>query len=241
MSGLDPAAEAAHLTAALRALAGEPVDPSPIIKTARHFYGASLDGMKRVAAVWVGEHRAAGAGEVMALADALWDAAIREEMVTATMILERRPDARETFGVRRYDRWAVRLDNWETTDNLGGRVLGPWAATDPGTRLGTLERLAGRRNPWLRRLALVGCVYLGRREDAATWFPRVGDIVLGLAADREASIPKAISWVLREHTRHTAAEVAVFLDERAADLPAIAVRETHHKLQTGHKAGRRPS
>ena len=115
------------------------------------------------------------------------------------------------MGLRRLDRWGALLDNWETTDNLGGRVVGPWVAADPAARLGTLERLAGRRNPWLRRLALVGCVYLGRRPDAAAWWPRVTGIVLTLAGDREAAIPKAISWVLRAHTGRCPGEVAAFL------------------------------
>lgn len=238
---VDPAVAASGLTAALRRLASDAVDPTPIIKTALPFYGAGLTEMKRLATTWVREHPGAGPVHVLELADALWTAAVREEMVTATMLLERRVDARDRFGIRRYDLWAALLDNWETTDNLGGRVLGPWVAADPGARLAVLERFTRRRNPWLRRLALVGCVYVGRREDAAAWFPRVGALTLRLAGDREASIPKAISWVLREHTRNTAPEVAAFLDEHAADLPAIAVRETRNKLRTGFKAGRPPA
>ena len=217
-----------------------PVDPSPVIRTARPFYGASLGGMEGLARSWHREHPAASPDEVLALADALWSRAIREEMVLAAMLVERRPTVRDAVGLRRLDRWGALLDNWETTDNLGGRVLGPWAAADPGARLATLERLAGRRNPWLRRLALVGCVYLGRRPDAAAWWPRVTGIVLALAADREAAIPKAISWVLRAHTGRCPGEVAAFLGEHGADLPAIAVREARNKLATGYKAGKPP-
>jgi 3-methyladenine DNA glycosylase AlkD len=238
--GFDAEREAAGLSGALRTLAPDPVDPAPIIRTALPFYGAGLQDMKRLAATWAREHPEAGPAEVLTLVDVLWQTWIREEMVTATMLLDRRPDARDRFGVRRYDRWARSLDNWETTDNLGGRVLGPWAAADPDDRLGVLERFAGRRNPWLRRLALVGCVYVGRREEAGRWFPRVTGIVLRLSDDREAAIPKAISWVLRSYTRHAAAAVAGFLDSHAADLPAIAVREARNKLQTGYKAGKPP-
>ena len=36
------------------------------------------------------------------------------------------------------------LDNWELTDNLAARVVGPRVAADPGARLGVLERLATR-------------------------------------------------------------------------------------------------
>jgi len=237
---LDPNREADLLSAALRVLAPVPVDPSPIIRTARPFYGASLDGMEVLARAWHREHPAVFPGEVLALADTLWSRAIREEMVLAAMLVERRPAARDAFGLRRLDRWGALLDNWETTDNLGGRVLGPWVATDPEARLSTLERLSGRRHPWLRRLALVGCVYLGRRPDAAAWWPRVTGIVLTLAGDREAAIPKAISWVLRAHAGRCPAEVAAFLDAQRAALPAIAVREARNKLATGYKAGKPP-
>ena len=187
---LDTTAEADRLSAGLRGLAPAPVDPSPIIRTARPFYGASLGGMEALARAWHREHAGAAAAEVLALADALWARAVREEMVLAAMLLERRSAARDAVGLRRLDRWGALLDNWETTDNLGGRVVGPWVAADPEARLGTLERLAGRRNPWLRRLALVGCVYLGRRPDAAAWWPRVAGIVRTLAADRESGHPQ---------------------------------------------------
>jgi len=143
-------------------------------------------------------------------------------------------------GLRRLDRWGALLDNWETTDSLGGRMVGPWAAAQPAGRLGTLERLAGRRNPWLRRLALVGSVYLGRRPDAAVWWPRVEGIVLALAGHRGAAIPKAISWVLRSHAGRCPGEVADFLRRHEARLPAIALREARHQLATGYKTGRPP-
>jgi 3-methyladenine DNA glycosylase AlkD len=237
---LDIAGAADHLSAALRALAPVPVDPAPVIRTALPFHGAGLGAMETLARAWLREHPGAAAQEVLALADALWFRAVREEMVVAAMLVERRAAAREAFGLRRIDRWGALLDNCETTDNLGGRVVGPWAAADPAARLGTLERLAQRRNPWLRRLALVGCVYLGRRPDAAVWWPRVTGIVLALEEDREAAIPKAISWVLRAHTGRCPDQVATFLAERGAGLPAIAVREVRNKLATGYKAGRPP-
>ena len=237
---LDTAAEADLLSAALRCLAPVPVDPSPVIRTARPFYGAGLGGMEALSRSWHREHPAVPVAEVLALADNLWERAVREEMVLAAMLLERRPAARDGVGLRRLDRWGALLDNWETTDNLGGRVVGPWVAADPEARLGTLERLAGRHNPWLRRLALVGCVYLGRRPDAAAWWPRVTGIVLTLAGDREAAIPKAISWVLRAHAGRCPGEVAAFIREQGTALPAIAVREARNKLATGYKAGKPP-
>lgn len=236
---LDPRAEAEELSSTLRRLAPEPVDPSPVIRTRLPFYGVPLGSLEGLAGAWHGAHPDAPVSQVLALADDLWSRAVREEMVLAAMLAGRRGDVRDAFGLRRVDRWGALLDNWELTDNLAARVVGPWAAADPAGRLGALERLAARRNPWLRRLGLVGCVYLGRRPDAEAWWPRVSALVLGLAGDRAAAIPKAISWVLREHTRHCPGAVAAFLEEHVADLPAVAVREARHKLATGHKGGRR--
>jgi 3-methyladenine DNA glycosylase AlkD len=68
----------------------------------------------------------------------------------------------------------------------------------------------------------------------------VAGIVLTLAADREAAIPKAISWVLRAHVGRCRTEVASFLEEEAAVLPAIARREAANKLATGYKLGKPP-
>ena len=237
----DTSAEADHLSGALRALAPVAVDPSPVIRTALPFYGARIGGMEVLARAWHREHPAAAVAEVLVLADALWERAVREEMVLATMLVGRRAEVRDAgVGLRRLDRWGALLDNWETTDSLGGRMVGPWAAAQPAGRLGTLERLAGRRNPWLRRLALVGSVYLGRRPDAAVWWPRVEGIVLALAGHRGAAIPKAISWVLRSHAGRCPGEVADFLRRHEARLPAIALREARHQLATGYKTGRPP-
>jgi 3-methyladenine DNA glycosylase AlkD len=235
---LDVTVEAEGLSAALRAFAATPVDPAPIIRTSLPFYGVSIPNMERLARAWHRAHPKAESAEVFALADALWQRAIREEMVLAAMLVGLRAPVREGFSRPRLERWGELLDNWETTDNLGGRVLGPWVAAAPQDRLGTLETLTGESNPWLRRLALVGCVYLGRRSDAATWWPRVEGIVLALAADKEAAIPKAISWVLRAFAVRCPVEVSAFLGEHTRALPAIAVREARNKLATGYKAGK---
>jgi 3-methyladenine DNA glycosylase AlkD len=241
MGGADLRAEADRLGAALRRLAPERVDPAPIITTGLPFHGASLRDLRALAANWHREHAGWPSQNVVGLVDELWCRAVREEMVLAAMIAGRRKDVRDAaVGLRRLDRWGRLLDNWETTDNLGGRLVGPWATDDPDGRLGLLGSLAGRRNPWLRRLALVGCVYLGRLPEAPDRWDRVSAIVLRLATDTEGAIPKAISWVLRSHLRHATPEVTAFLAEHAAGLPAIAVREARTKIVTGTKTGKRP-
>ena len=217
----------------LRTLGPDPVDPSPAIKTLHPFHGVSVADLRRVATRFVAEHAERGPPFLLAVCDGLWQRAVREEMVTATHILARIDDGRR-IGIRRLDRWGALLDDWEATDNLGGAV-GLWVAEAPGDRLGVPERLAGRRNPWLRRLALASAVYTARGEACADTYRRIEAMVLRLADDREASIPNAISWVLREATKHCADLVAATVDRHGDRLPAIARREVRTKLETGRK------
>jgi 3-methyladenine DNA glycosylase AlkD len=233
-----PAFDARRISAELRALSSVEVDPSPIIRTSLPFYGVKVDDLRRIARAWHRSHPDAGTREVVFLADLLWGTGIREEMVVAALIHGHDRRARTGFGLRRADRWARTIDNWETADALGAWLAARATADDPPRRYPMLETLAGRRNPWARRVGLVACIGTARLPQASEWWPRAAAIILRLAADREAGIPKAISWVLREHTRHTAAAVAEFVDAHSGALPAIAVRETRNKLRTGRKSGR---
>lgn len=231
--------QAQALSAELRSLSSTPVDPSPIIKTALPFYGVSLADLRSMARRWHRGHPEASSADVAALADGLWSRAVREEMVLATLLHGHDRRSRERFGLRTVDRWVRSIDNWETADAVGMSLLAPWVADDPERGYRTLDLLSRRRNPWARRLSLVGCLGTGRTAEAARWWPRVEALVLRVSGDREGGIPKAVSWVLRVHTGRCPDRVAALLDRHAAALPAVAVRETRHKLATGTKSGKR--
>jgi 3-methyladenine DNA glycosylase AlkD len=231
---LDPGAEAAAITADLRALAPEPT-VVPTIKTSRPFYGARVGDLRALAAGWRRGHPGTTPAEVAELADRLWQAGVREEQLVACFLLAADRAALAATDPDRVRAWCALLDNWETTDQLGMNVLGPLVALDPGGRLGLLEAMAGDPHPWTRRLALVACTRLARAGDAARWWPRVAGLLLALAGDRQAALPKAGSWVLRSWLGPCPAEVAAFVDANAGRLPALAVRETRTKLATGTK------
>ena len=235
---MDTGPEVERLVAALRALGDVPVDPSPVIVTARPFHGVPVGRLRALARDWHRAHPGAEPVAVARLADALWNRAVREEMVLAVLILGRDRRSRERFGLRTVDRWLPLIDNWETADALGMWVLAPWVADDPERRYGTLDVLSRRRNPWAGRLALVGCIGTARGAQGSRWWPRVESLVLRLAGEHRAGIPKAVSWVLREHTRCCPDRVRGFLELHAPALPSVVVRETRNKLDTGTKRGR---
>jgi 3-methyladenine DNA glycosylase AlkD len=233
---LDVAAEAAAVTARLRALAPEPT-VVPIIRTDRPFYGARVGDLRRTAADWLRGHRDAAPVEVAGLADRLWNAGVREEQLVACFLLAGHREALAATAPSRVRGWTALLDNWETTDQLGMNVLGPLVALDPTGRFAELEAMAADRRPWTRRVALVACTRLARADHAGELWPRVAGLLLALAGDREAALPKAGSWVLRSWLGPYPAEVAAFVDRHADRLPAVAVRETRAKLTTGRKRG----
>jgi 3-methyladenine DNA glycosylase AlkD len=240
---LDLAAEADAIAATLRALAPEPT-VVPVIPTGRPFYGARVGDLGRTAAGWRRRHGDATPDQVAELADRLWQAGIREEQLVACFLLAGDPAALDATDPGRVRAWTALLDNWETTDQLGMNVLGPLVALDPDRRFGLLEAMAGDPHPWTRRLALVACARLARSGRAAELWPRVAELLLGLAGDREAALPKASSWVLRSWLIPCPEEVAAFVDRHQGRLPAVAVRETRAKLATGSKrgvGGRRPA
>jgi 3-methyladenine DNA glycosylase AlkD len=237
----DAAAEAATITGTLRALAPEPT-AVPVIKTSRPFYGARVADLRRTAAAWRRGHRQASPAQVAELADRLWQAGVREEQLVACFLLAGDRAALAATDPARMRAWTALLDNWETTDQLGMNVLGPLVALDPGRRFGLLEAMAADPRSFTRRLALVACTRLARTDGAAALWPRVAGLLLALAADREAALPKASSWVLRSWLGPCPAEVAAFADGHAGLLPALAVRETRAKLATGRKRPpRRPA
>jgi 3-methyladenine DNA glycosylase AlkD len=237
---LDVAAEADAITATLRALAPEPV-VVPIIKTSRPFYGARVGELRRTAAGWQRGHRQAGPAQVAELADRLWHTGIREEQLVACFLLAGDRAALAATDPARVRDWTALLDNWETADQLGMNVFGPLVALDPAARFGLLRSMAGDRHPWARRIALVACTRLARADDPAALWPGVAELLLGLAGDRQAALPKASSWVLRSWLGPCPAQVAAFVDRHQARLPAVAVRETRAKLATGTKRPPRPA
>ena len=230
----DVAAAAAAITADLRALA--PTRTSvPVIKTSRPFYGARVGDLRAIADRWLRGHRHATGAQVAALADRLWRTGIREEQLVACFLLAGHRAALAATDPARVRDWTALLDNWETTDQLGMNVLGPLVALDPDARFPLLRAMAGDRHPWTRRVALVACTRLARADDPAALWPGVAELLLGLAGDRQAALPKASSWVLRRWLGPCPAEVAAFVDANAGRLPAVAVRETRTKLATGTK------
>jgi 3-methyladenine DNA glycosylase AlkD len=213
------------ITAAIRAeIAGLPRRDTPSMRALRKAWSAKL--------------KAAGALDVVALAQALERAAPQEGKWIAYELIRHHVGAFGLVGAAEVEDFAGRIESWYATDAFGTVLSGPLWAT--GRLTDTLfAAWAQSPNRWLRRSALVATVGLngnlpGRKGDPARTFP----LCLALAEDRDDMVEKAVSWALRYLSQRDKAAVVGFMATHGDRFGARVRREVRHKLETGLKSRR---
>jgi 3-methyladenine DNA glycosylase AlkD len=208
------------------------------VPTGLRMYGVRVPQLREIARGWQRAHKGASRQDLMALVEALWSGESREEKMLASYLLQGHQRWIPDLTWAHFHRWRQGLDNWEVTDSLGVRTLGPWLLADPEARLDHLWELIADEEIWSRRLALVATVWLNRGYGGFS----APDLTLGLIdrvkAERDPMITKAVSWALREMTRTDPDRVEAYLRENQDVLAAHVVREVDNKLRTGLKSGK---
>lgn len=207
-----------------------------VAPTAQRVHGIRTPDNRRLARSWHRSNREADPDLVLSLVERLWSAESRDERTLGLEILYLHPEIGGALGRDRFDRWRLDIDNWGVCDFLGTRILGPWAETDPESRLSYLEDLIGDPHLYSRRLGIVASVHLNRHGSAyGAWTLGQLDRVLD---ERDPMITKAVSWALRQMTKDQASDVAAYLESRGERIAALPRREVRNKLMTGRKSGR---
>lgn len=127
------------------------------------------------------------------------------------------------------------LDNWVSVDSFGVYISGvAW-------RLGTIntEKIKGwwqSKDVWIRRLAIVSTISLNLKSRGGVGdSDRTLEICKLAVNDHEDMINKALSWALRELSKHTKKEVSDFMQRYEDQLHSRVKREVRNKLLTGKK------
>ena len=208
------------------------------VPTGLKMYGVRVPQLREMARLWQRAHKAVAREDLMALVEALWDGESREEKMLALYLLQHHKRWIPGLTWAHFERWRQGLDNWEVTDGLGVRTLGPWLLADPEARLDHLWDLIADENMWSRRLALVATTWLNRGYQGFS----APDLTLGLIDrvkdERDPMITKAVSWALREVIRAHPDRVDAYVQENQDALAVHVVREVNNKLRTGLKSGR---
>jgi 3-methyladenine DNA glycosylase AlkD len=240
---LDPAAEHAQLVEQLRA-AGTPYfggdQNDSYTGSGRPFFCVSVPNVRRIARTWLAAHRTADPAVLLAVVDRLFAGLHYEEKVVAAVMLGYSRAARAFATPAKVDAWLHDLNGWAEIDSLCASVF-PAAemAADWPAWFELIDRLSrDRANVNRRRAALVLLCTPTRTSDDPRFTELAFEVIGRLAPERPILITKAVSWLLRSLATRRPAEVAAYLGAHQATLPAIAVRETRKKIESGTKSGK---
>lgn len=204
-------------------------------------YFLSVPERRAIAKAWAQAHRSTEPAEVLAVVESLLAGESFDERTLATFLLGYHAPARRAVTPGHISRWLGQLNGWAEVDGLcqslfpAEQLLADWSTWKP-----MLEALAADANSSRRRAALVLLTGPVRScGDERLKAAAFGNLER-LRNERDPLITKAVSWLLRALCQQHPGEVVAYLESRAAELPAIAVRETRTKLTTGVKTpGRR--
>jgi len=174
--------------------------------------------------------------EFVALLDSLYTGESTNEKSVAGLLLENHTKFRKQLDPQKIDEWLDNLHGWCQVDSLcqsnfsATEVLNHWK--DWKNLIKSLNR---SKNINKRRASLVLLIKTTRKPETEKAAELGLEMIDNLKSEKDILITKAISWLLREMTKKHRDRVETYLKENKESLPAIAVRETTRKLETGTK------
>lgn len=234
----------ASILTAIRELAGGPARPADRDR-GHPYYNIPTPELRRLARQQAKLHRELDCAAFCTLLDSLYRGESFEEKTIASMLLEYLPRLRRQIAPVCLGGWLDQLRGWAEIDSLctgcfsADEMLSDWPAWEALLRSLAADPLIGKR-----RAALVLLTGPVRTSEAGDLADLAFATVDQLRSEREILMTKAVSWLLRSLVPRHRARVEEYLNSNAAQLPAIAVRETRNKLLTGRKqkrAGVNPS
>jgi len=174
--------------------------------------------------------------EYIALLTSLIKAPSSTEKMAAGLLLDYANKEQINFDPKIFDRWLNHLQGWAEVDTLCyghfkvDQVLENW---NDWKKL--LLQLNKSKNINKRRASLVLLCKPLTRTDDKRLHVLTFQLVDRLKSEKEILITKAISWILRSMVKLHRHALKNYIAKHKQTLPAIAVRETLTKLETGKK------
>lgn len=137
---------------------------------------------------------------------------------------------------KHFKNWLSELEGWCEIDTLCQSTFGPnFFLTDWDKWEKMFETFSKSKKIQHRRASIVLLCKSIRESDDVRFRDTAIKNVEILKSEKDILITKAISWVLREMTKHHKEFIHEYIDTNESSLPKIAVRETRRKLLTGKK------
>ncbi len=174
--------------------------------------------------------------EFISLLDSLNESGSYEEKTLASMLLAVYPKHLDLITPEHIGKWLKNLEGWAEIDTLcqsnfgATQILKDWNVWERA-----LLRFSQSTHVSQRRASLV----LLTKPVREAWDKRLQSLSFRnielMKSEKDILITKAVSWLLRSMVRHYRSDVVGYLDAQAHTLPAIALRETRRKIETGKK------
>jgi len=202
----------------------------------RIWYGVRNPDRRAIMLNWINNHKDITYEDWLALCDSLYHGDSYEERCAPQTLLDKYPKYRRQLPLSQLDHWLGQLDGWAEVDSTCQSVfthkdlLADWENWQP-----FLDALSQDGNINKRRASLVLLVRPMSKTDDVRLRQQTFTNIDRLKHESHKLITKAISWLLRESIRHHRSTVEQYLEDNQETLPAIAIRETRKKLETGTK------
>ena len=226
----DPGRAARILAEDLRAI-GSPERAAAeqrYLKSDLEFFGVTVPEMRRVVTAAVRRVPGLDREAALAWAVALWREPVHERRMAAVEVLrlvrtQLRPDDLATVEELIRD-----ARTWALVDSLAGDIAGVIALRHPAEAWPRVDGWAGDPDFWVRRSALL-TLLPGIRADRPD-LARLERYALGMLAEKEFFIRKAIGWVLRETSKRDPEWVATWTAAHVLEMSGVTFREATRRL-----------
>ena len=193
--------------------------------------------LRAAAKAWAARNKTIPAKDLASLITSLVCDRSTLKKAMAGILLGYMPAQRPQLNPGLYDDWLDHTRGWAAVDAIcynnftAAEMLKnfrPWKSL--------ITRLAQSDNPNKRRGAIVLLTKPVKQSPDQRLGGLAFDLIDTTREEKDILITKAVSWLLRNLTRHHAPAVRQYLNAHKEKLPAIAIRETTNKLKHGTKS-----
>jgi 3-methyladenine DNA glycosylase AlkD len=125
--------------------------------------------------------------------------------------------------------WAVEIDNWALSDGYCG-ILARAFESDQKKLLPTYKKWNKHKNPWLRRISMVGLFYYSRARKIQPRFNLAISMIKPHMSANEYYLQKAVGWTLRECYNVYAVQTTDFITKNLSQIHSDAWYAASEKM-----------